>query len=43
MYVSSYNSEQVKLSVMQLWHLNIIYCASSSDLHKILSFYVEFS
>jgi hypothetical protein len=40
--VSPYNSEQIKLSMMQLCHLDIIYCAFSSDLHKILKFDVEF-
>jgi len=37
-----YKSEQIKLSMMQLWHLDIIDCTSSSDLHKILKFDVEF-
>ena len=42
LYVSPYNSEQIKLSMMQLWHLDIIDCAYNSDLHKILKSDVEF-
>jgi len=42
LYVSPYKSEQIKLSMMQLWHLDIIDCTSSSDLQKILKFDVEF-